>query len=201
MIISVILGHPVNGSFNHAIAETAVRALEENGHKVVFHDLYKEGFDPVLPAEQIPKGAPLGPVVRKHCDQLAVADGIIIVHPNWWGMPPAVLKGWVDRVLCAGEAYEFVGDDSGEGVPVGLLKARMALVFNTSNTPLEREQNVFGDPLEAIWKNCIFDLCGVKGFHRQIYGVMVTSTPEQRAAWLENVKKTVDKFFPALSIT
>lgn len=201
MIISVILGHPSNGSFNHAIAETAVRTLEENGHEVVFHDLYKEAFDPVLPGEQIPKGAPLDPVVRKHCDQITVADGIIIVHPNWWGMPPAVLKGWVDRVLCAGVAYEFVGNDGGEGVPVGLLKARVALVFNTSNTPLEREQNVFGDPLEAIWKNCIFDLCGVKGFHRKMYGVMVTSTPEQRAAWLEDVKETVGRLFPALSIT
>ncbi|HBX24041.1 MAG TPA: flavodoxin family protein [Desulfotomaculum sp.] len=201
MIISVILGHPDNGSFSHAIAETAVRALEENGHEVVFHDLYKEGFDPVLPGDQIPKGAPLAPVIRIHCDEISVADGLIIVHPNWWGMPPAILKGWVDRVLCAGVAYEFVGDDGGEGVPMGLLKARMALVINTSNTPLEREQNVFGDPLELIWRNCIFDLCGVKGFQRKMYGVMVTSTPEQRAAWLEDVKERVDRLFPALSIT
>lgn len=124
-------------------------------------------------------------------------DGIIIVHPNWWGQPPAILKGWVDRVLCAGVAYEFVDGDGGEGVPVGLLKAGTALVFNTSNTPAPREREVFGDPLETIWKNCIFDLCGVSNFYRTMYTVMVTSTPGQRAAWLDDVRETVNRFFPA----
>ena len=50
MEISVILGHPDRGSFNHAIAQTACRALEFAGHAVCFHDLYAEGFDPLLPA-------------------------------------------------------------------------------------------------------------------------------------------------------
>ena len=78
-----------------------------------------------------------------------------------------MVKGWVDRVFRPGVAYEFEEDDSGEGVPIGLLRARAAVVFNTSNTPEEREQEVFGDPLETLWKTCIFDLCGVKEFHRQ----------------------------------
>jgi len=51
-----------------------------------------------------------------------------------------------------------------EGIPIGLLQAKAAVVFNTSNTPPQREQAAFGDPLETIWKNCIFDLCGVKTF-------------------------------------
>lgn len=55
------------------------------------------------------------------------------------GQPPAILKGWVDRVIRAGVAYEFAEGDSGEGVPIGLLKAKSALVFNTSNTLEERE--------------------------------------------------------------
>ena len=63
-----------------------------------------------------------------------MAEGIIIIHPNWWGMPPAILKGWVDRVMRPGVAYEFLEGDSGEGVPRGLLRARRAIVFNTSNT-------------------------------------------------------------------
>lgn len=60
MRVSVILGHPRRGSFNHAIAQTAVEVLRENGHEVFFHDLYAEAFNPVLPHEQIPKGAPVG---------------------------------------------------------------------------------------------------------------------------------------------
>ena len=93
------------------------------------------------------------PVVR-HCSEIASADGIIIVHPNWWGQPPAILKGWVDRVSRPGVAYRFLEGDGGEGVPVGLLKAETAIIFNTSNTPEEREATVFGDPLDNLWKAC-----------------------------------------------
>jgi NAD(P)H dehydrogenase (quinone) len=175
MEVSLILAHPRSGSFNHAIAEMARNTLQSCGHQVPFHDLYQEGFDPILRYEEIPKGAALDPIVQKHCEEIASADGIIIVHPNWWGMPPAILKGWVDRVIRPGVAYEFLEGDSGDGVPQGLLRARKAIVFNTSNTLPEREHQVFGDPLETLWRNCIFGLCGVKEFQRKTYSVVVTS--------------------------
>jgi putative NADPH-quinone reductase len=133
--------------------------------------------------------------VEEHCVQLAEADGVVIVHPNWWGMPPAILKGWVDRVVRPGVAYEFEEGDSGEGVPIGLLKARAAVVFTTSNTPDSREQEVFGDPLENLWKTCIFDLCGVRNFTRVNFGIIVTSTEEERAAWLGEVGEIVKTKF------
>lgn len=63
------------------------------------------------------------------------------------------MKGWVDRVLREEVAYIFPKEDNGGGLPIGLLKAKAALVFNTSNTPEEREQSVFGDPLQRIWKD------------------------------------------------
>jgi NAD(P)H dehydrogenase (quinone) len=196
MNISVILGHPNKESFNHAIAEAAVATLRDNGKKVFFHDLYAEKFDPVLPATELAKDAALDAAVKQHCDELASADGIIIIHPNWWGQPPAVLKGWIDRVLRPGVAYEFIEGDSGEGTPRGLLKAKTALVLNTSNTQAAREIAVFGDPLETIWKNCIFGLCGVKNVHRQAFGVIVTSTPWRRDEWLQEVRQTVNALFP-----
>jgi len=194
--ISLILAHPNPNSFNHAIAQTAMRTLQESGHQVAFHDLYAEGFDPLLPAAEIPDEAPLDPCIAAHCAEVAAAEGIIIVHPNWWGQPPAILKGWVDRVLRAGVAYRFLEGDSGEGVPIGLLQARAALVFNTSNTPRKRELEVFGDPLEALWKTCIFGLCGVKAFYRRMFGVVVTSTLEECQKWLSEVREAVRRFFP-----
>jgi putative NADPH-quinone reductase len=196
MRISVILAHPRPGSFNHAIAETAVQALQRNGHQVAFHDLYPESFDPILRFAEIAKDAPLGDAIENHCRELAMAEGIIIIHPNWWGMPPAILKGWVDRVIRPGVAYEFLEGDGGEGVPRGLLRARRAIVFNTSNTLPAREQNAFGDPLQTIWKNCIFGLCGVTDFYRKTYCMVVTSTPGQRAAWLDDVRAIINENFP-----
>lgn len=196
MKVSLILAHPDPVSFNHAIAKKALGTLERNGHDVAFHDLYLEGFDPVLPREEIPKSAPLGSLIQNHCNEIHNADGIIIVHPNWWGMPPAILKGWVDRVIRPGVAYEFLEGDGGEGVPCGRLLARTVLVFNTSNTNAKREQNSFGDPLQRVWEDCIFGLCGVTKFHRRTFSVVVTSNPLQRIAWLDEVRDIVNEYFP-----
>lgn len=196
MNILVILAHPTPGSLNHAIAETVIKALEKTGHSGFFHDLYSEGFDPVLPTEEILTDE-LNPMVTGHCEQVALADGIVIIHPNWWGMPPAILKGWIDRVVRPEVAYRFEEGDSGKGIPVGLLRAQTAVVFNTSNTPESREREVFGDPLENLWRTCIFDLCGVKNFYRKNFGVVVTSTEEERKRWLGEVQEVVDQVFPA----
>jgi NAD(P)H dehydrogenase (quinone) len=196
MLITVIVANPNAESFNHAIAQTAVKRLSKHGHEVVFHDLYIEKFDPILTAGELIEEARLSEKLEIYCREISRSDGIIIIHPNWWGQPPAILKGWIDRVLRAGLAYRFEEGDKGEGVPVGLLKANTAVVFNTSNTESTREMGVFSDPLQAIWKNCIFDLCGVKTFYRETFSVVITSSAEQRRLWLEKVMKVIDKYFP-----
>lgn len=94
MEISVILAHPNKRSFNNAIAETAVDALKKNMHEVNFHEVSDE--------------APLPKEIITHCKELSSADGIIIIHPNWWGQPPAILKGWIDRIIRPGIAYKFL---------------------------------------------------------------------------------------------
>jgi putative NADPH-quinone reductase len=196
MKISLILAHPNRQSFNHAIARTALSQLKDNGHKVFFHDLYQEKFDPLLVHGETFKDAILTKEIAKHCREIAGAEGIVIVHPNWWGQPPAILKGWMDRVIRPGIAYEFLEGDSGEGVPKGLLTAKAAVVFNTSNTKTKREREVFGDPLETIWRNCIFGLCGIANFHRQTFHPLVTSAELKRKKWLDKVRACMDLFFP-----
>jgi NAD(P)H dehydrogenase (quinone) len=195
MKISVILAHPDKQSFNHAIADVAVEALKKRDHHVFFHDLYEEKFDPILPSEEIPVNVSLPQDIERHCSELEQAEGIIIIHPNWWGQPPAILKGWIDRVIRPGVAYEFLEGDKGEGVPNGLLKAKAALVLNTSNTSTDREIRVLGDPLETLWKNCIFGLCGVTNFHRRVFNIVVISEEAQRRKWLYEVQQVVNHIF------
>lgn len=194
--ISLILAHPNPASFNHAIAGTALQTLQYHGHQVYWHDLYSERFDPLLPRGELDRGAPLPEFLQDHCREVSQADGLVVVHPNWWGQPPAILKGWIDRVLRPGVAYQFLDGDDGEGVPRGLLRAQAAIVFNTSNTPRPRELTVFGDPLETIWKNCIFGLCGVNNVFRKNFEVIVTSTPALREGWLREVQEILGRYFP-----
>ncbi len=196
MKISVIVGHPYKKSFNAAIAQTVVDTLERNGHSVWFHDLYEEGFKAEMPAAELVSDIPQEELVLRHQEEIKETDGIIIIHPNWWGQPPAILKGWVDRVLRENVAYTFPAGDNGGGLPVSLLKAKIGLVFNTSNTEAKREQIVFGDPLERIWRDCVFDFCGITTFDRIMFRIVVDSTLEERTSWLNQTREMVNRYFP-----
>jgi NAD(P)H dehydrogenase (quinone) len=190
MNIYLLLGHQHPGSFCHAIAAAAREELHAAGHEVVYHDLYAEKFDPILPHEEIPKGSPQNPIIEKHCREVTAADGFIVVHPNWWAMPPAVLKGWLDRVFRQGVAYQF-----GPGGVEPLLTGKRAVVFTTSNTPRADELRLFGDPLENLWKACIFNFCGVEDFVRRNFEPIIVSTPDQRRGWLDEVRAIVRERF------
>ena len=195
MKISVILAHPYDGSFNAAIAETVVNALQRKGHEVWFHHLYREQFNPIMPARELASDAADDALVRLHQEEIRQADGIVIVHPNWWGQPPAILTGWGDRVLRENVAYAFPEGDNGGGLPLGLLKAKAALVFNTSNTPPERENEVFGDPLQRLWRDCIFAFCGVNVFDRLMFRVIADSSEAERKTWLQQAEALVEQYF------
>jgi NAD(P)H dehydrogenase (quinone) len=196
MRVSVILGHPYNRSFNHAIAKTSSAALLENRHCVIFHDLYEENFNPIMTKYELANEVSKDKLIEKHCREISDAEGIVIIHPNWWGQPPAIMKGWVDRVLRHKTAFKFNDDDNGAGIPAGLLKIETAVIFNTSNTPEERERTIFGDPLETLWRNCVFDYCGVHTIYRKVFSIVADSDLKKRQEWLKDVEQIIMRFFP-----
>lgn len=187
MLALSVVAHPSPTSFSHAMAAQAAATLREAAFDVREHDLYAEGFNPVQPVGEALNTASDDALVERHCEELKRADLILVFHPNWWSQPPAILKGWVDRVFRLDTAYAYPENTGPDGVPVGLLRARAAFVFNTSNTPDERERGVFGDPLDTLWKTSIFGLCGVASVTRRMYGPMAASTAQDRARWVGEV--------------
>jgi putative NADPH-quinone reductase len=128
------------------------------------------------------------PLVADHIAALRATDLLAVVHPNHWGAPPAMMKGWIDRVFAPEAAYAFPkGDDRGDA-PLPLLRLRAALVLNTGNTPLDRERDRFGDPPDRIWRDCVLSYCATAPVERRLFGVVATSTPEERAAWLSEAR-------------
>lgn len=167
-----------------------VETLRGCGAEATLHDLYAENFDPVYSAAELARDAVLPPEIEKHCREIEQADGIVIVHPNYWSRPPAMLCGWVDRVLRPGRAYRFVPDGKGGARPQGLLKAKFAVVLTTANTPDAVDRAVYGDPLETHWCKVVFGLCGVPVVRRSFSSVIVSS-PVQRAIWLDDATRLV----------
>lgn len=187
----MIVANPSSDSFSHAMANAAGDALRTRDYRLMSHDLYAERFDPVQPTGEAANRTSSNELVEQHCRDLADARLILVFHPNWWGQPPAILKGWIDRVFRPGVAYEYPTGVGYEGEPVGLLRAASALIFNTSNTPKDRETSEFGDPLEILWKRCVFGLCGVATFERRVFGPIASSTCKQRQSWLAEVRDVV----------
>ena len=186
----IVLAHQkAEGSFCGALARTTAEALTAAGYEVTLKDLYAERFDPVLTADELAQtNESLGGAVRADIQQVLDADFYVVVHPNWWGMPPAILKGWIDRVLRQGFCYAFTA----EGV-VRKLEGRKGVVFTTGNTPPEIEVSVNGDPLENLWKNIVFKTVGVDDFTRINFASVIMSTPEQRAEWLKQAKDLIEE--------
>jgi NAD(P)H dehydrogenase (quinone) len=189
----LVVANPSPDSFSHAMTAAAGEALSAGGCERIVHDLYAERFDPVQPAGEASNRTSSDRLVEAHARELARADLVLVFHPNWWGQPPAIMKGWIDRVFRPGLAYDYPQGVGPEGVPLGLLRARCAVVFNTSNTLPQREAAAFGDPLENLWKNCVFRLCGVEGFERRTFGPIAGSTAAVREAWLREVREVVSK--------
>ncbi|KQR17240.1 NAD(P)H-dependent oxidoreductase [Cellulomonas sp. Leaf334] len=194
--VVLLVAHPRPNSFNHSLARRLRAALECEGARVHFHDLHAEGFDPLLaPQESYVVGhglrlaaASSDPLLAQHRAQIAAADALVVVHPNWWGMPPAILTGWLDRVLVPGVAYTL---STAGGHPESLLRIRRLLVVNTTDTPAAREQEVFGDPLALIWERCVGSYLGSADVPTRVERHVLASAnevgAEQRRQWVRDV--------------
>ena len=99
----LILGHPDPSSFNHAVAARYAEAAQSNYQAVEIRDLYAMGFDPLLKDIERPQRRPGvgGPDVRHEVDLVERSDVITFVYPLWFGTPPAIIKGYIDRIFSA----------------------------------------------------------------------------------------------------
>ena len=153
----VVLCHPFESSLCHAIAAGVGEALAGGGADVVRHDLYAERFDPLLSGAEIARHYPLDEQTQHHCDELERSGLLAVVHPDWWSGPPALLKGWVDRVFRPGVAYAWEGEAPEEKRHRGLFAGKRALVFVTT----DREDAERPAAIGQFWSD-VCSYCGME---------------------------------------
>jgi putative NADPH-quinone reductase len=157
--VLVVHAHPDPGSFNGALYRAAVDALESAGHEVDALDLYAEEFDPVMSRaerEAYETDSPIcSPEVARHVELVRRAEGLVFVYPTWWGGLPAILKGWLDRVLVPGVAFTL--DDTSRVKPAMQHVQRVVGVTTYGSAPWY--VRVVGDAgrrtiARTVWMNC-----------------------------------------------
>lgn len=133
MNVLVVHAHPDPESFNRAVFDTAVRALQAGGHRVTALDLYAEGFRAAMSADEhraYQSDDPiLDPRVAAHTSAVRQAEMMVFVYPTWWSGLPAILKGWLERVLVPGVG--FVLDEDTGAVRPGLVHLQRIVGIST----------------------------------------------------------------------
>ena len=128
MNILIVTAHPSSKGHTHTIATTYAEAKRKKGHIVKIVDLYaKDSYLEYYAFENI-RERPLEKVQKIFQEQLLWAHEIVMVHPIWWGMPPAIMKNWVEQTFWPGVAYKYMPG----GKVNKLLKGKTAKVFATS---------------------------------------------------------------------
>jgi putative NADPH-quinone reductase len=182
MRVLILHCHPRPGSFTQALARAVSEAVRAVGLEPNLIDLYREGFDPVLNEAELERKFSFDPVVQRHTALLRESKGIAVIHPDWWGQPPALLKGWLDRVLRPGVAYDFVGPDFERKQHQGLLQGLWGLTIVTSDRPDSVDTS--SHPLRTLWEDSVFEYCGIKSRQVFILGPIRESTLKTRRRWL-----------------
>ena len=192
LVTLVVLCHPQERSFNHAVCEAVTRTLKARGHTVLFHDLYRERFDPLLTAVELKRRFSFDEPVQRSSRELAEADALIFIHPEWWSGPPALLKGWIDRVFRPGVAYDYAGEDFLRKSKVPLLAGKRSLILATTDA----EATPGEPPLARMWKE-ILGFCGVEEVTFRLLTDMRALDVAERRGWLSQIEGLVAELFPA----
>ena len=208
MNVLIVHAHPEPASFNGVLTSVAAAGLREAGHEVVVSDLYASGFDPragrhdfLEPADPAHfhyqgeqahaavTGSFAPELAREHARALA-ADLLILQFPLWWGGPPAILKGWFDRVLAYGVAYV-----DGRRFASGVFKGRRALLSVTTGgtTKRFRPEDVYGDIEQVLWpvRRLVLEYMGYEVEKPFVSYAAPRVSAEERKAYLADWRECV----------
>ena len=196
----IIFYHPHKGSYCNAILDAVHYGLEKSSqpHKTI--DLATDAFDPVMKAKDLKAFADMGrigeaalidldPIVLRYKKKLEWAERIVMIFPIWWMSMTAMMKGFVDKVIFPGIAYNMVD---------GRLRSRLhslkqVTIITTMNTPPEVYRNQFCNSLEGSLIKGTFNQIGINDVEWISLNMVKQSGKELRELWLEEIRQRFEK--------
>lgn len=188
----IIYVNPDEKSFSHEIKEYVKEFSLKKGHEIEIRDLYKLNFNPVLTLEELEleKKKEVLDDVKEEQKYIDWADAITFVYPVWWQIP-AMMKGYFDRVLSYGYAYELRGDK-----PTGLLPRKNVLRYNSMGTPrFIYERNGLRKAYEKAIDQGIIQSCGLKVVDSILFGGNPRESDKLREKYLQELDESLNRAF------
>lgn len=191
---AVVIAHPNPDSLTCAIGHAYCEAVRGLGHDAFQRDLYRIRFDPCLKASEVPTsgGVRFGDDVLAERALIARADVFAFIYPFWFNAPPAILKGYVDRVFSMGFGYE-----PAFGGTRPKLEGKALISFTTSGAPEDwvRQTGAMRS-LATIFDSHVAGVCGLKVIdHVHTGGIVPGMTVEAVEAVLAKTRKAAQAAF------
>ncbi|MDO3409906.1 NAD(P)H-dependent oxidoreductase [Saccharibacillus sp. CPCC 101409] len=162
MNMLLIYVHPNHRSLSYSFMQEVLRGSGENKQvkEVRVLDLYEEGFDPVLVfnEDKRRRDMHIDPELARHRELLLWADKLVLVYPIWWGRPPAMLMGFIDRMFASQFAYR----DKGGLMPEGLLKGKSVVCVSVMKGPAGYLQLWLGNAHRMLMRRALFNYVGIR---------------------------------------
>ena len=175
----IIFAHPNPDSFTNAMVARVADVSAQQGAEVIVRDLYEMNFNPVLPLHELKGSIP--PDILQEQQYIRRADLITLIYPLWWMGFPAILKGYLDRVLTHGFAYQT--DETGS---VGLLRGKkMQQFINLGSNAQTYRENGYAQGLDVCLVNGLFNFCGIMDIQHTLFGSLYLIDDAARRAMLD----------------
>lgn len=186
----IVTSHPYEGSFCHALMVAAKEGAQKAGHTVDIIDLEADHFDPVMHSADL-----IGFLKHQAQDARAIdyiqrvkaADHLILVFPIWWELMPAMMKGFIDKVVFPGETFDY--EKGGTGMASKLAKLQSTTVITTMNTPKALYRWVFGDAIQRALIRGTFKKMGLKNVKWLSCNMVKKSSDIKRQNWLQQANQ------------
>ena len=191
----IVYNHPHEGSFCSAIREAVESGLIKGDHEYKVINLDNDGFDPVMREKDLKAFVQAGklgeegldgvdPIVLRYMKKLRWAEHIVMIFPIWWMTMPAMMKGFVDKVIFPGIVYKMEG-----GNLVSMLSGlKQVTVITTMNTPQDVYKEVFGNSIEGSLIKGTFNKIGIHDIRWISLNMVKQSGDEKRWLWLDEIE-------------
>ncbi|WP_040951833.1 NAD(P)H-dependent oxidoreductase [Gorillibacterium massiliense] len=185
----IVYTHPNHQSLNDGFLQAVIRGCQENARieDIEVLDLYEEKFDPALVfnEEKLRRNMHVDPELAKYREQIMRADKLVFIYPIWWGRPPAMLLGYIDRVFVSGFAYR-----EGEG----LLKGKTVVCVSSMKGPSLYPLLWLNNAHKILMRRALFRFVGIRKVKFFEFGSMESPKGKQ-----ENKLNKVYRYFQSVA--
>lgn len=184
----IVYNHPYTGSFCRALLESAQKGFAAAGHTVDTVDLDADGFNPVMSAADLKafvQKQAVDPQALDYIQRLKNADHLVLIFPIWWELMPAMMKGFIDKVIFPGGTYD--NKASGMGMVSLLPRLKSVRIITTMNTPGIIYRLLFGNAIKGALVRGTFQKTGCKNVKWISFNQVKGSPEAKRTRWLEQV--------------